>query len=172
MSSPKAHIHRALACAASLAALLALPAGAVAANATTAAAGGTAAPATSTPAYTVPPASTVPPTTTPPTATPPTATTTLTPSAAGTPGTAPATRVPGTARASAAKTGGGGVSGWAILAAVLGALVALAAIVWAVFRFGAYEPHWLQSARHSFGEAGYRASATWAEFADWARIGH
>jgi hypothetical protein len=155
------HPRRALACGSALVALLALPAGALAANAaTTAPAGGTEAPAATTPPSTVPPVTT-----------PPTATTTLTPSAAGTPGTTPATRAPGAARASTAK-GSGGVSGWAILAAILGGLVALACLVWAVFRFGAYEPHWLQSARHSFGEAGYRASATWAEFADWARIGH
>jgi len=157
--SAKLHASRALACALVLAALPALPASALAANAASAAAGGTAAPASSTPAATVPPATTA-------------STTTLTPSASGTPGTTPAARAPGTVRVSAAKTGGGGVSGWAILAAVLGALVALAALVWAVFRFGAYEPRWLQSARHSFAEAGYRASETWAEFADWARIGH
>jgi hypothetical protein len=156
-----------LPCTTVLAALLALPAGALAANAgTSTPSGGTAAPTVSTPV----PAVTATTTTTPATS-PPAATTTLTPSAAGTPGTVTAARAPATAHATTTN-GGGGISGWAILAAVLGALVALGALVWAIFRFGAYEPHWLQSARHSFGEAGYRASETWAEFADWARIGH
>jgi hypothetical protein len=41
-----------------------------------------------------------------------------------------------------------------------------------VFRFGAFEPHWLLSARHSLAEAGFRASATWAEFTDWIKLGH
>jgi hypothetical protein len=81
--------------------------------------------------------------------------------------------VAGGAATTPAKPGkGGGVSGWAILAAAIGALLALACLVWAVFRFGGYEPHWLASARHSVAEAGYRASATWAEFTDWARLGH
>ena len=71
-----------------------------------------------------------------------------------------------------ASKGGGGVSRGAILAAVLAALLALACIVWAVFRFSAREPHWLLSARHSLAEAGFRASATWAEFTDWLRLGH
>ncbi len=59
-----------------------------------------------------------------------------------------------------------------MLAAAIGALFVLACLVWAVFRLGAYEPHWLASARHSAAEAAYRASATWAEFTDWARLGH
>jgi hypothetical protein len=54
---------------------------------------------------------------------------------------------------------------------VLAALVALASLVWAVFRLGAFEPHWLLSARHSVAEAGYRTSSTWAEFRDWVRLG-
>ena len=121
--------------------------------------GGAAAPAASTPAATTP-AATTPATSTP--AAP--ATTTLTPSSAGTPAaTVTVTKTP-------AKSGG--VSGWAILAAALGALLVLACAVWAVFRCGAYEPHWLASARHSVAEAGYRASETWAEFTDWARLGH
>jgi hypothetical protein len=121
--------------------------------------GGAAAPAASTPAATTA-AATTPATSTP--AAP--ATTTLTPSSAGTPAaTVTVTKTP-------AKSGG--VSGWAILAAALGALLVLACAVWAVFRWGAYEPHWLASARHSVSEAGYRVSETWAELTDWARLGH
>jgi hypothetical protein len=58
------------------------------------------------------------------------------------------------------------------VAAVIAALVALTCLVWAIFRFSAIEPHWLLSARHSLAEAGFRASATWAEFTDWLRLGH
>jgi hypothetical protein len=136
-------------------------------------------------AKTTPPAAKTPAATTPPATTPAApaaastgATTTLTPSAAGTPGAQPTSTVPGSPPATgttapAKQAGkGGGVSGWAILAAVIGALIALACLVWAVFRFGAFEPHWLQSLRHSVAEAGYRASATWAEFTDWVRLGH
>jgi len=36
----------------------------------------------------------------------------------------------------------------------------------------AFEPHWLLSLRHAMAEAGFRASATWAEFSDWVRLGH
>jgi hypothetical protein len=28
------------------------------------------------------------------------------------------------------------------------------------------------SLRHAMAEAGFRASATWAEFSDWVRLGH
>jgi hypothetical protein len=36
----------------------------------------------------------------------------------------------------------------------------------------AFEPHWLLSLRHAMAEAGFRLSATWAEFSDWVRLGH
>ena len=35
----------------------------------------------------------------------------------------------------------------------------------------AYEPRWVLSMRHSMDEAGMRASATFAELKDWARLG-
>jgi hypothetical protein len=35
----------------------------------------------------------------------------------------------------------------------------------------AYEPRWVLSMRHSMGEAGMRASATFDELKDWARLG-
>jgi hypothetical protein len=56
--------------------------------------------------------------------------------------------------------------------AILGALLALACLVWAIARWLALEPHWATALMYSLREATYRASATWAEFSDWARIGH
>ena len=118
------------------------------------------------------------------------ATTTLQPAASGTPTTSTVPPVASGTTAPGAQVGGGpaltttktapaaargsngGVSDGAILAAVLAGLIALACLVWAVFRFGAFEPRWLLSLRHSLAEAGFRASATWAEFTDWIRLGH
>lgn len=57
---------------------------------------------------------------------------------------------------------------------VLLALVALALgaalILFAVNRVFAVEPRWVTDGRHSFAEAGWRVSNTWAEFKDWARL--
>jgi hypothetical protein len=55
--------------------------------------------------------------------------------------------------------------------AVLAALLALGCGAWALARSRAYEPAWVLSVRHSIDEAGLRASATWAELTDWARLG-
>jgi hypothetical protein len=60
----------------------------------------------------------------------------------------------------------------ALALAVLGALLALGCLVWALGRWLALEPRWTVSFVHSLREASYRASATWAEFSDWARLGH
>jgi hypothetical protein len=57
------------------------------------------------------------------------------------------------------------------VAAVLAGLIALSCLVWGIFRFGAFEPRWLLSLRHAIAEAGFRTSATWAEFSDWVRLG-
>jgi hypothetical protein len=70
------------------------------------------------------------------------------------------------------KSSGGKLSAGAILAAILAGLIALACLVWGIFRIGAFEPHWLLSARHSVAEAGFRAAGTWDEFIDWLRLGH
>jgi len=59
----------------------------------------------------------------------------------------------------------------AIALAALGALLALICLAWALARARAYDPHWARSLRHSLAEGGFRASATWAEFSDWARLG-
>jgi hypothetical protein len=59
----------------------------------------------------------------------------------------------------------------AIALAAVAALLALAATAWGIARRRAYEPRWLASLRHTMAEAGFRASATWAEFTDWVRLG-
>lgn len=58
-----------------------------------------------------------------------------------------------------------------LLLALLGSLVALGVAAWALARWWAFEPRWLVGTRHACTEAGYRASATWAEFSDWLRLG-
>jgi hypothetical protein len=60
----------------------------------------------------------------------------------------------------------------AIVAAVVAAVLVLACVAWALARRRAFEPRWMLSLRHAMDEAGFRASATWAEFSDWARLGH
>jgi hypothetical protein len=60
----------------------------------------------------------------------------------------------------------------AIVIAVAAAVLLLACLGWALARRRAFEPHWLLSLRHAMAEAGFRASATWAEFSDWVRLGH
>jgi hypothetical protein len=66
----------------------------------------------------------------------------------------------------------GGLSDGALVAVAVAALVVLLCLVWAVARAFAFEPRWTLSLRHSLGEAAFRASATWDEFSDWARLGH
>jgi hypothetical protein len=87
---------------------------------------------------------------------------------------APAAQGTGIGRASTAPTAAkssGRISDGALLAAIVAGLIALACLIWAIFRFGAFEPHWLLSLRHSLAEGSFRASATWAEFTDWIRLG-
>jgi len=59
----------------------------------------------------------------------------------------------------------------AIAIAALAALVALACLAWGVARWRALEPRWTLFLRHAVTEASFRASATWAEFTDWVRLG-
>jgi hypothetical protein len=66
----------------------------------------------------------------------------------------------------------GHVSTEAVVLAAIAALLLLACAAWAFARSRAYEPHWLLSLRHAMAEAGFRLSATWAEFSDWVRLGH
>jgi hypothetical protein len=66
----------------------------------------------------------------------------------------------------------GGVSTVAIVVAIIAALLALACAAWGLASMQAFEPRWTLSLRHAVAEAGFRASAAWAEFSDWARLGH
>jgi len=105
-----------------------------------------------------------------------------TPAPPTTPGAAPAP--PGTSEANAnaldgaivnaasreADTGGDAPAPLLVLA-VVGGLVALLLLVWALLRWLAVEPRWLAGARHATAEAGWRASGAWADFADWVRRG-
>jgi hypothetical protein len=55
--------------------------------------------------------------------------------------------------------------------AVLLALLALGALIYAAARWIGWEPPWANRARHAAGEAGSRASSTWSEFTDFIRLG-
>ena len=116
-------------------------------SATTPAAGATGTPAPGATTTAPPTTTTVPVTTTP---------------------TQPATS---TAPAAKKKAGGRHISTGVAIIAVLAALLVLGAAAWALARRFAYEPTWWLGTRHSFSEASFRTSATWAEFRDWARIG-
>jgi hypothetical protein len=71
-----------------------------------------------------------------------------------------------------ARSGHGHLTAGAIVIAALAALLVLACAAWALARRRAYEPRWWLSLRLALAEAGSRASATWAEFTDWLRLGH
>ncbi len=58
-----------------------------------------------------------------------------------------------------------------IVLAGLGALLVLAGLAYGLARWLAFDPRWARSTRHAIGEAGWRVSATWAEFTDWVRLG-
>lgn len=143
-------------------------------SATPSGAGGTKAPAPTVSA-TTPTTTYAPSAATPLPSTTPAATTPGAP-AAGTPapGAPPTAAQPATpARTgTTAKKGDGALSAGAIAIAALAALLVLACAAWGIARQRAFEPHWLLSLRHASAEAGFRASATWSEFADWARLGH
>jgi hypothetical protein len=63
------------------------------------------------------------------------------------------------------------LSAGAIVIAALAALLALGCLAWGLARRRALEPRWWLGLRHAMAEAGLRASETWAEFADWVRLG-
>ena len=58
-----------------------------------------------------------------------------------------------------------------ILLAILAALLAFSGLTFAVVRWFAWEPAWAVRLRHATGEAGWRASSTFSEFADFVRLG-
>lgn len=129
-------------------------------TATTPAAGTETAPGTTTPAAGG--------TTTPDTgagATPPVTTPAATPPAAAAPQqvtTTPGVQPPPTKRSTRPLVFG---------AIALGGLLLLALLLWGWWRLRGWDPAWAARARHSWGEAGYRVSSTWAEFTDWLRLG-
>jgi cobalamin biosynthesis Mg chelatase CobN len=106
------------------------------------------------------------------TATQPPATTTIAPNATTTAATpAPA---PAPAPAAATQTAPQSTSshkGARLALIVVGALLVMLLALWAFARWWAWEPHWLARWRHATAEAGWRASAAWAEFTDWLRLG-
>ena len=132
-----------------------------AANTTAAAAGATTG-TTATGATTGTGATTQPPATT--TVAPNATTTAATPAPAPTP--APAAAATQTAPKSTPSHKGARLA-LIVVAALLVMLIAL----WAFARWWAWEPHWLARWRHATAEAGWRASAAWAEFTDWLRLG-
>src|SRR4029077_21008227 len=140
-------------------------------------------PATSTPTpvtATTAPKSVAPPTAVPTTPTAPKTTVPTTPTTS-----VPTTAIPGgsavkpldsgaanaRARTRAHSRRSGKISTEAVVLAAIAALLLLACAVWAFARSRASEPHWLVSLRHAMSEAGFRTSATWAEFTDWVRLG-
>jgi hypothetical protein len=54
---------------------------------------------------------------------------------------------------------------------VAGAILLAALALWGFARWWAWQPPWLDRWRHATAEAGWRASAAWAEFTDWLRLG-
>jgi hypothetical protein len=85
----------------------------------------------------------------------------------------PAPGVPTDAIAVAAQTeeGGGDAPFPLVALAILAGLLALGALLAGLVRWSAWEPEWAHRMRHATGEAGWRASSTWAEFADFVRFG-
>jgi hypothetical protein len=156
---------------------LAAPAGAAAAVPNGAQPGnvapGSATPTTSVPTATTP-AGTIP--ATPGATTPLSATPTGPTGATGPAAVAPGDTVPG-APSTLVVTGHRAhksskqLSGLDYVLAVAGALLLLACLMWAFVRWLALEPRWTTATIYSLREASNHASATWAEFSDWARIG-
>jgi hypothetical protein len=64
---------------------------------------------------------------------------------------------------------GGDVPAPLVALLVAGGLLAISLLTWGLFRFFAWEPRWLLSARHAVAEAGWRTSGAWADFSDWLR---
>jgi hypothetical protein len=77
---------------------------------------------------------------------------------------------PAAARAAAVSAAAGGRD-VPVALVILGVVVVAALALWGFARWWAWEPHWLVRWRHAMGEAGWRASAAWAEFTDWLRLG-
>jgi hypothetical protein len=107
-------------------------------------------------------------------ATQPPATTTIAPSAtttAAAPAPAPVPAPAVTTAPAPATQSTASHKGARLALIVIGALLVMLLALWAFARWWAWEPHWLARWRHATAEAGWRASAAWAEFTDWLRLG-
>ncbi len=58
-----------------------------------------------------------------------------------------------------------------VAGATLGALALLLLLLWLWARARGWDSTWLARQRHAWGEAGFRVTSTWSEFADWLRLG-
>lgn len=58
-----------------------------------------------------------------------------------------------------------------LVLAVIGGLLALAGLLWALARFFAFEPPWWVRWRHALSEAGWHVGGAWENFSDWLRRG-
>jgi hypothetical protein len=122
---------------------------------------------------------------TPPTASGPTATTGVPPGStppapaasqqapqpAATSKPAPAVADDAVLAASKSRSSDAGIPAPLVALAVIAVLMMLAALLYGLARWWAWEPGWLVRARHAGAEAGWRASGSWAEFMDWVRLG-
>jgi cobalamin biosynthesis Mg chelatase CobN len=104
-------------------------------------------------------------------ATQPPATTTLAPNATTTAATPAPTPAPAAAATQTAPKSTSSHKGARLALIVVAALLLMLLALWAFARWWAWEPHWLARWRHATAEAGWRASAAWAEFTDWLRLG-
>ncbi len=135
----------------------------------------------------VPPTVTTPATASTPATTPSAASTTegpvpgaVAPGDTGTPSTAtptpstpaaPAATTPAPAVAPAPVAHHHGRTALIVAAVVVGALALLALLTWLWWRVRGLDPEWTKAWRQAWGEAAYRTSSTWSEFADWLRLG-
>ena len=97
----------------------------------------------------------------------PPATTTVAPNAT----TTAATPAPAPAATQTAPKSTPSHKGARLALIVVAALLVMLIALWAFARWWAWEPDWLARWRHATAEAGWRASAAWAEFTDWLRLG-
>lgn len=80
--------------------------------------------------------------------------------------------IPTAVRAATRAAAGSSDAPFPLLAlALFAGVLALTGLLWGAARWYAFEPRWLQRARHASAEAGWRASSTWAEFTDYVRFG-
>lgn len=108
----------------------------------------------------------------PPGGTPAAPGSTVTPSPPPDPTAAPAAADQAIARtARRAQASDAGVPAPVVALGVLGTLLALGGLGYGLAHLFAWDPRWARRARHALGEAGWRASSTWSDFADWARPG-